>query len=446
MKKLLLVFFLLSNVFVEAQQGSAIVSGPMLGQVELRTASIWIEVRPGSTADLQYWKKGQPRRSQTIQMRTDPNAWFTPLTFQLPALDMNTDYEYNITVGSSRKTGSFKTKDLWEWRKPAPDFSFLAGSCAYFNDPQYDRPGKPYGGDSSIFEAMAKEKSAFMIWLGDNWYTREADYGSAWGLWYRASHDRSLPVLQPFLKSMPQYAIWDDHDYGPDNADKSFGLAPVSRKIFTSYWNNPFFGQKEEGIYTKISYGDVDLFLLDDRSFRSADDLESEVNGHLNSEKRMWGEKQLDWLKNGLAGSRATFKIIVSGSQFLNTLSTSDCLSVYPVEFNELMGFLEKQQVEGVVFLSGDRHHSEVIQYKRAGAYTLYDITTSPLTAGVSRVSGNQVDHPNRIPGTLVQQQSYARFSISGAKGERSLRVEFSGLHGEKLAEWSVNQKQLLNP
>ncbi len=97
-------------------------------------------------------------------------------------------------------------------------FSFITGSCAYFNEPVYDRPGKPYGGDSIIFESMAKDTAAFALWLGDNWYTREVDLLSPWGLWYRASRDRAQPVLMKPIEDMPQYAIWDDHDYGPDNS------------------------------------------------------------------------------------------------------------------------------------------------------------------------------------------------------------------------------------
>ena len=66
----------------------------------------------------------------------------------------------------------------------APEFSFLAGACSYFNEPIYDRPGKPYGSDSSIFETMAKEKAAFMLWLGmpgtqEKWIiTANGDFGT----------------------------------------------------------------------------------------------------------------------------------------------------------------------------------------------------------------------------------------------------------------------------
>lgn len=420
----------------------------MVGQVELRTATIWAELRPGVKASLKYWKKGQPNLNKSVTITTNSNDWYSPVKFNLVDLEMNTTYEYSISSNSNNKNtvlkkGSFMTKDLWQWRKPAPGFTFLAGSCAYFNDPQYDRPGKPYGNDSSIFISMAKEKAAFMLWLGDNWYTREADYFSEWGLWYRASRDRSHAILQDFLSSTSHFAIWDDHDYGPNNANSSYEFREASREVFKQYWANPSFGQNNEGIYTKVNYGDVDVFMMDDRYFRSADELDTIVSGKLNQDKRMWGAKQMNWLKNALATSNATFKIIASGSQFINTLSTSDCLTLFPVEFNELMHFLEDQKIEGVVFISGDRHHSEVIRYDRSNAYTLYDITTSSMTAGISKPWGKEIEHPNRVANTLVVENNYARFSVSGDKNERELKVDFVDRKGETLASWSINEKDL---
>jgi alkaline phosphatase D len=300
--------------------------------------------------------------------------------------------------------------------------------------------------DSSIIGTMAKEKSAFMLWLGDNWYTRESDFFDDWGLWYRASHDRSSPILQGLLKAMPHYATWDDHDYGPNNADRSYSLKETSRKVFTSYWANPSYGEDGQGIYTKFSYGDVEFFLLDDRTFRSADFMNATVDGKPNPEKRMFGEKQMAWLKNALINSYAPFKIVVSGSQVLNVASRQDCLKDYPVEFEELLGFLEAERITGVVFMSGDRHHSEVIRYQRPNAYALYDITTSPLTAGVAAVREPEKSNPERMAGTLVEAQNYSRISISGKAKERKLKVEFLGLKGEKLGEWNIDETQLIFP
>jgi len=425
-----------------------LVAGPMPGYVELRTARIWVEVKPGSTAELWYWKKGQEATAIKLAAASDAKKWFGTIVFDLVALDINTTYEYVVGVNSkgkrpATKDGEFTTRELWQWRKPAPDFNFLTGSCAYFNEPSFDRPGVPYGKDSSIFESMAKEKSSFMLWLGDNWYLREADYYSAWGIWYRAHRDRGLPVLQNFLRSMPHFAIWDDHDYGPNNADKSFALKDVSRDVFMNYWANPSYGQDGKGIYSLISYNDCDFFLMDDRYFRSNDEMEPSAYGKANPQKRMWGAEQMEWLKNSLIHSNTPFKFIVTGSQTLNPASPHDCLQDYPVEFEELMGFLEAEKISGVVFLTGDRHHSEVIRYDRLNNYSLYDITSSPLTSGVAKVSGKEKDNPARVPNTLVEAQNYTRISISGKAGERMLKVEFLGIKGEKLAEWTVGEKDL---
>jgi len=154
----------------------------MNGQVELRTASIWVEASPDLTPELRYWKKGDTKINYG-KPTTFPDALrqgYNPVIFNIGGLDIQTTYEYQVVLQGDRKSpvksdGQFTTKELWQFRKPAPDFSFITGSCSYMNQPPYDRPGKPYGGDSSIYESMAKENAAFMLWLGDNWYTREVD-------------------------------------------------------------------------------------------------------------------------------------------------------------------------------------------------------------------------------------------------------------------------------
>lgn len=427
-------------------QAQRVVSGPMLGPVELRDAKIWVEVSPEvKTVALQYHQKGATQK-RTILYKGQLGNEFNPLTFTVGGLDVNTTYEYTILVNgrASGKGGSFTTKDLWQWRKPAPDFSFLTGSCAYFNQPVYDRPGKPYGGDSTIFETMAREKAAFMLWLGDEWYTREVDFYSEWGLWYRASHDRALPVLQNFWKAMPHFAIWDDHDYGPDNIGKNYILKDVSRKIFNSYFCNTTAGENGQGIYTMTSWGDVDLFMTDDRWFRSDDHEKDSINGTPNPGKQMLGAQQLEWLKQSLLYSRATFKIIAVGNQVLNPVSKDERWSSYPAEYNDFMNFLRDNKINGVLFLTGDRHHSEIIKTERAGAYPLYDITVSPLTSGTHKFGGPDKDNPYRILG-IDQQQNYARFSFSGEKGNRQLTVEFFGVHGDALGKWAINEAALKN-
>ena len=432
--------------------------GPVLGPVSFRSASIWVSTGEAKApVKARVWPAGKKAAAKDVTPQVlTPNGPYHIVRFDFNALEPGSSYEYEVTPlsvanrtaagGPQSVTGRFTTQTLFQWRQPAPDFSFLTGSCAYFNEPAYDRPGKPYGGDSSIFETMAKEQAAFMLWLGDNWYTRDVDYSSAWGLWYRAIRDRSMPVLQNFWRSMGHLAIWDDHDYGPNDYGSSYHLKHTSREVFQKMWMNPSTGDGQQGVYTRYTYADVDFFMLDDRWWRSYDRLPDSVNGQPNTEKQMMGRQQLEWLKNELRYSKSnphvSFRIISIGSQVLNPGSPFDKLLDFPTEYNDLISFIRAEKIDGVLFLTGDRHHSEIIKVQHPGLYPLYDITCSPLTSGTHSFNGKEANNPWRILG-IDKLQNYGRISISGGRSNRSLRVEFVGIKGEKLGEWTVNEKEL---
>ena len=190
------------------------------------------------------------------------------------------------------------------------------------------------------------------------------------------------------------------------------------------------------------SFGDADIFMLDDRWWRSADEMKDSINGKPNPSKRMFGDQQLEWLKNSLLYSSATFKIITTGSQILNSVSPYDKLLDFPIEYVELMSFLNDNKIDGVIFLTGDRHHSEVIKTERKGNYPLYDITVSPLTSGTHKFGLAEQNNPFRVIG-IDGKQNYGRVSFSGKLNERKLTVEFVGVKGEKLGEWSISEKDL---
>lgn len=446
MKTRLLFIVFTFYTFISVAQ-PRIISGPMLGPVELRDAKIWVELsQEVKSAAIQYNKKGETK-NKTVLYKGQLENEFNPIQFTIGGLEFNTTYQYKIWINGKGTNygGEFTTKDLWQWRKQPPEFSFLAGGCAYINQPVYDRPGKPYGGDSSIFETMAKEKAAFMLWTGDAWYTREVDYYSDWGLWYRASHDRAMPVMQNFLRSMSQFGIWDDHDYGPNDIGKNYILKETSREIWKKYWCNPSYGENGQGIYTMTTWGDADIFMTDDRWWRSDDNMKDTLDGFPNYEKQMLGEQQMEWLKNSLLYSTAIFKIIVLGSQALNPLSPWDKWPACPAEYDEMMSFLKEYKINGVLFLTGDRHHSEIIKMDRPGTYSLYDITVSPLTSGTHAFSGVEKNNPYRVLG-IDEKQNYAKFSFSGKRGDRKLTINFFGIKGDKLGEWSINEKELKTP
>lgn len=448
LKHLGAIIVLLVVAIVPTAAQKLIQAGPMLGYTEFRTAKIWVEVSGDVTgASLVYHPVNNPAQKVKAIYPGKLQQAFNPLVFDLYGLEPGTSYKYTVQATTKDRkqeiTANFTTQDLWMYRKPPPDFSFLAGSCSYFNQPEYDRPGTPYGGDSSIFITMSKTPADFMLWLGDNWYTRDVDYYSRWGLWSRAHYVRSQPVLQQFLAAMPHYAIWDDHDYGPNNFGESYVYKDESRNVFKNYWANPGYGLDGKGIYTQFAYGDVAFFLLDDRTWRSSDDMKDSIAGQPNPEKTMLGKQQMRWLKDALLQSRySTFKIIAVGSQVLNTYTPYDCFYHFPAEWQELMDFISDNKIEGVIFFTGDRHHSEVLQMERIGHYKLYEVTTSPLTSHLYDAGGVEKDMPivvKRVEG----KHNFSKITISGPAKQRKLKVTYFDTKGNELECWSIGEQEL---
>jgi alkaline phosphatase D len=135
----------------------------------------------------------------------------------------------------------------------------------------------------------------------------------------------------------------------------------------------------------------------------------------------------------------------VNGSQILNSVSPYDKLRDFPAEYDALMDFLTLHSINGVLFFSGDRHHSEIIKTERTNRYPLYDITVSPLTSGTHTFGGPERNNPYRVLG-LDQQQNYGRVSVTGSRGHRLLSIEFMGVKGNVLKQWSITEGELKTP
>ena len=63
-----------------------------------------------------------------------------------------------------------------------------------------------------------------MFWLGDNLYLQQPDLFDPASMASRYRRQRAFPPLQSLLTATPHIAIWDDHDYGPNDSDASYVL------------------------------------------------------------------------------------------------------------------------------------------------------------------------------------------------------------------------------
>ena len=96
----------------------------------------------------------------------------------------------------------------------------------------------------------------------------------------------------------------------------------------------------------------------------------------------MLGPVQKKWLLAKLKASKATFKVIASGTLWTETADKGGKDSWWGVkeEREEIFSLIDKEKIGGVILISADRHRTDVYQIKRPNGYTLYEFETSKLT------------------------------------------------------------------
>lgn len=445
MRKIVFILLFTGVVSLHAQRGNApavnewINAGPMLGYVHMKEAHLWIQTKKPARVALRYRVEGSNTAWNTTS--TIETNWNTAHTakFILDDVQPGRTYEYNVLINgaevSFQEPLKFKTQADWRYRQDPPQFTILAGSCSYFNEEEADRPGKPYGGDYQIFENMAAIQADLMLWLGDNVYMRPVDYGSRRGFLHRYTHDRAYPQLQRFWRTGSHIAIWDDHDFGPNDANGAYVGKEWAHEAFRLFWANPplmTFGC-EPSTASMLEFNDVHIFLLDNRSFRT----EIMTSG----QHQLFGRAQLDWLINNLKYSNAPFKLVCAGGQMLSDAKVFENFANYEEERAYLLRRIEEENIKGVIFMTGDRHHSEICVMKNGRGNMLYDITTSPMTSGA--VTKKVEDNSYRMPGSLIQQRNFIALTFTGKSRERVMNITYYDSDGKKLFSHSILQQEL---
>ncbi len=408
----IILLFQLFN-YTNAQE---LVSQPFVGHTSKYEINIWCLFKK---ADTVFLKNSDEQTKIFIYQKENCYKDFLPINCQFQHLEENQLYHIQY---------SFNNKDFYPLisaktnNDSISNLSFLAGSCA-FVPTGFNGAIKPFT-SLNIFNYMRKDSADFMLWLGDNLYYI-FDYHRYKGQLKRNIKVRLKEPISSFLQSKQQYAIWDDHDYGSDNSDGSFKSKKSSLKVFQQFWSNP---KNDTFNYYTFQQQDCQFFMLDDRYNNSKD-------------KIILGKTQLDWLKNELLKSTATFKFIGIGMQALNPISTLECFYKTEKEYKELIAFIKANKIEGIIFISGDRHHGELMRIDEAGMYPLYDFTTSPLTMYPIKLGKRSSEYvnPNKVEGTYYPSYNYGKVFISGVKENRKCIIQLKDNKGRLV--W---QKEIL--
>lgn len=341
MKELVLLFWLcgilggcVSIETPDSPQQGGIEFNCAVGDVTPHEAIVWLKTTDAQTVKIQYSTDAQWSTFQeTVIVSTTPETDFTahiPLT----ALTPKTRYWYRSLVPGKS----------------------LGRPCQFLTAPLEDDLATVtfvIGGDTrhsfqpfSIMETMRKVNPDFFVFLGDTIYAdKEAPARELSDYWDKYGENRDGFAERLFAETS-LYAMWDDHEVDSDFTS-SHPLMSIGRQAFFDYWPIRRQAQEPTRLYRTFRWGKaVELFLLDTRQYRNPAD------------NTMLGESQKQWLLTRLAASSARFKFIISSVPFSDP--RDDKWGEYPEERDEILRFLAKHGITGVLFLAGDVHHAAV--------------------------------------------------------------------------------------
>lgn len=415
-------------------QNTQLIAGPMQGHTTSETLKVWMLFQYAEAIKLELYNEDN-QLIATKNFEPEPATIITdyaPCIETFSGLGASTTYFLKVYAGATLLAQ--KEVNTLE-KQGVADFSFLTGSCAFLPPKRVGFLLMPSSTDRA-FTTMSQMSAEFMIWLGDNFYYLSEDVKSVPNMLQRNIITRQNRRLHHFLQSMPQYAIWDDHDYGPNDSDKEFKFREESLQLFKNYWANIDYGTPETpGVFHHFRYQDAEFFMLDTRYYKS------------HKEGILYGKAQLEWLEEKLKASTATFKFILGGVQMVNYNSGFEGLGAFPEEYEAFFDLIERNDIKGVMLISGDRHFSELYRKKRADKYDLYEMTCSPITSfnlGIARITDTSKRNPSAVPRTKYFATNFGKISITGEAGNRQCTLQIlTARKGELIWEFTLHESDL---
>ncbi len=339
--------------------------GPMIGDPGPNHFTVWVRTSGAFPVTLEYSTDQDFEtviQGPTVAARAENDFC---VVLKAEGVQPDTEYWYRLRFNGALDRHQALPHRTRTAPAGAADFRVAFGSCCRI---QYDA-------DQPIWNAVSALDPDMFFWLGDNIYA-DTDQPAAMADLY--GRGRLVERLVPLLRSKPQLAIWDDHDFGQNGADGRSLSKAASLAVFKNFWANPSYGEADNpGVYFTKSYGGVDFFFLDGRYHRDPIDTPDTPR------KTMLGARQKAWLKRALAASTAPFKVLVAGGGFSSAENEEDgdSWAVFMSERNEIFDFIRDRNISGVFCITGDSHMGELncIPRSAEGGYDIYDFCSSPL-------------------------------------------------------------------
>ena len=228
----------------------------------------------------------------------------------------------------------------------------------------------------------------------------------------RYAHYRRDVDLQTVHQTHPFIAVWDDHETadnsykdGANNHSEGEGewTARKAQAIQAYFEWMPIRPPtvSEDSIYRSFRYGDLaDFIMLDTRIEGRIKQLDNPADPARADQRDLLGQAQKSWFKNKLATAQNTWKIVGQQVMFaqlqlleiqrlLPGVPTEDFSPLvainmdqwdgYPTEREEVLDFVEENEIKNMVVLTGDIHSSWANELYKSSAILTSGILEEPL-------------------------------------------------------------------
>ena len=277
----LLTLFLVAAPSAYGARGFS--SGVAAGEVTASSAVLWGKANKAGSYGVQVAANRRFRKAKGFSVRARKGHDNT-VQKRVKRLKPGKRYWFRFVGTKRRKSdvGSFVTAPRASQSKTV---EFAWSGDQDFNSTPGQR--KPYWNDGGVLRRMKAERNAFNVMLGDTIYSDSEVPGrlnpialSVKQKWAKYKINLKNRALRALRGSAGFYSQWDDHEFVNDfsPAENSFDnnvnvngrtLYRRGSQAFRDY--APVHWTKRDGLYRKFRWGkNLEVFFLDERSFRSA--------------------------------------------------------------------------------------------------------------------------------------------------------------------------------
>jgi len=258
--------------------------------------------------------------------------------FAVSSLDPATVYHYAVEVdGALQRSAPGR---LRTFPNGAASFTIAVGSCARV------------GSNGAVFDAIRELDPQLFVIAGDFHYSNIADddvdkFMDA----YRETLTRTAQAA--LYRSIPIAYVWDDHDYGANNADSTSPSRAAATEVYRTVVPHYPLADHDAPIYQAFTIGRARVIMTDTRAGRSPADQVDDAA------KTMLGAVQLAWFEQQLLDADDVYPVIlwVNSVPWISAPTVGgDDWGGYSTERTLIADFIAEHDIDGLVMLSGDAH------------------------------------------------------------------------------------------